>query len=422
MKQKIAILGGGLAGLAAADKLTDKFQVIVFEKQEYLGGLASSFLVGDTAIPKYYHHVVQHNTITKEYLQRFGLLETCKNWQKIKVAIGINDKLYTINKVSGLLKFKHLSLLGKIRFGLFGLYTLSLMNTENIPDDENAEQWLVKLAGREVTKKIFEPLYARNKFNIPLSEISAKQFANRLKEKEISYNFSYPQAGLQAMIDGLEKAIISKKGVIFKNCALKTIDVKNKEIFFDDKKIKIDYIINTMPIPEFLKIAKGLPEDYAKKLSKLRYCPCVGVTFGTKDFLKKGLYWINLFGERIHMLMQHSVLCDMYPFKVNWCLRYGGSEEDLNLSDEEIKKEYLAVIKKYFPQAEIVWAKVFREKYAEPVYDKEYIAYAPEYETPVSGLYHAGIQVTFPKIRNMNVALESGERVADIIFGDKEHH
>jgi protoporphyrinogen oxidase len=85
------------------------------------------------------------------------------------------------------------------------------MNTDKIPDDENAEQWLTKLAGKEVTKKIFEPLYARNKFNIPLSQISAKQFANRLKEKEISYNFSYPETGLQAMIDGLEKAIISKK-------------------------------------------------------------------------------------------------------------------------------------------------------------------------------------------------------------------
>jgi hypothetical protein len=32
----------------------------------------------------------------------------------------------------------------------------------------------------------------------------------------------------------------------------------------------------------------------------------------------------------------------------------------------------------------------------------------PAYKTPVNGLYFAGIQLTHPKIRNMNVALQSG--------------
>ena len=41
--------------------------------------------------------------------------------------------------------------------------------------------------------------------------------------------------------------------------------------------------------------------------------------------------------------------------------------------------------------------------------------YAPQYETPVANLFNAGIQVTFPKIRNMNVALESGQVVAEKI-------
>jgi protoporphyrinogen oxidase len=414
-KKKVIILGGGLSGLAAADILANNFEVVVLEKQKQLGGLAASFTVLDRSIPKYYHHVVSHNSTTKMYLERFGLLEGCKNWQRIKVAIASQGKLSVINNPFGLLASNLLSFSGKIRFGLFGLRTLFAMNPKNIPDSMNAKDWLIKMAGKEATQNIFEPLYAVNKFNIPLTEISAKQFANRLKEREIYDKFSYPEKGLQGLVDGLEQSIKSKGGTIITNCELQKVDATEKSVVCNGKKISGGAILNTIPIPEFLNVATGLPSEYSAQLAKLRYCPCVGVAFGTENFLKQGLYWINLFGERIHMIMQHSVLCDSYPYKVNWCLRYGGSEADFNLTDAEIKKEYLAVVKKYFPDSKIVWQGVFREKYAEPIYDSSYASYKPEFTTPIEGLFMAGIQVTFPKIRNMNSALESGETAAKLI-------
>ena len=117
--------------------------------------------------------------------------------------------------------------------------------------------------------------------------------------------------------------------------------------------------------------------------------------------------------------MQHSLLNDEYGEKINWCLRYGGSEEDFRLSDEKIKEEYLAVVKKYFPKAKIKWAVVSRTKYGEPIYDKDYYKYMPEYKSPVEGLYFTGIQLTHPKIRNMNSALGSGIHVANLILKEQ---
>ena len=99
-------------------------------------------------------------------------------------------------------------------------------------------------------------------------------------------------------------------------------------------------------------------------------------------------------------------------------MRYGGSEEDWNKPDEQIKQEYIASIKKFFPDLNPVWVKVFREKYSEPVYEKDYIKYMPDVRTPVNGVYMAGIQVTFPKIRNQNTALESGEIAARAVIED----
>ena len=418
MKKKIIILGGGLSGLAAGEILSKHFKVNIFESESYLGGLASTFEHNKKHIPKYYHHIIKSNKYTRKYLDKFCKSEL--DWKKINVAIGKRGKLSIINKPLGLLGFRHLNLYEKIRFGLFGIYSLYLMNPDKISEDLDAETWLKKYAGKNVTNKIFYHLYSRNKFNIPLNQISAKQFANRLYEKEIQDYFSFPHQGYQGIIDGLKNSIEKNKGNIKLNSKITLINLRKKYVIESGKKIKYDIFINTTPFEIFLKLAKGVPPKFKTNLSKIKYCPAVGLCFGTEDFLQKDLYWINLFDERIHIIMQHSVLCDNYGDKINWCLRYGGSEEDLELSEEEIKKAYLNDVKKYFPKAKIKWAKLFRTKHGEPIYDINYQKYMPNYKTSVKGLYFAGIQMTYPRIRTMNVALKSGIKVAEIILKDSK--
>jgi protoporphyrinogen oxidase len=415
--KKVIILGGGLSGLAAAEILSKNFSVNLYESAPFVGGLASTFKINGKSIPMFYHHIIKSNKTTQKYLKEFGNI-TKLNWKKIKVAIGIEGKYNTVNSPLGLMKFKYLNLYEKFRFGLFGIYTLLFMNPDKIPESLDAQVWLEKYAGKAVTKKIFYNLYARNKFNIPLSRISAKQFANRLYEKEIQDYFSFPTQSYQPMIDNLVKSIKTNKGIVKLNSKIKKIDLKNKFIIESGKKIKYDILINTIPFEVFLKLARGLPKSLSSDLEKIKYCSGVGLCFSTKDFLDKDNYWINLFNERIHIIMQHSILCDTYGEKITWCLKYGGSEEDLNLSDKEIEKEYLSIVKKYFPKAEINWVKVMKTRFAEPIYDINYAKYMPPYKTTVPGLYFAGIQLTYPKIRNMNVALESGEKVAKIILED----
>ncbi|MEM4267071.1 MAG: FAD-dependent oxidoreductase, partial [Candidatus Nanoarchaeia archaeon] len=251
------------------------------------------------------------------------------------------------------------------------------------------------------------------KFNIPLTMISARQFAYRLKAGEALGLFGYPREGLHEFVKRLENDLVRRGCKIKKGYRIRIVDVKKKTV----NGIPYDVIINTIPPAEFLKVARNLPLDYALKLSKIRYTPCITVAFATKRFLSKH-YWVNIFNERVGMLIQHSRLFDGYPYKVCWVSRYGGSEQDLALTDDAIKNAYLSPLKKYFPKADFLWSKVFREVYAEPVYDKFYAFNNPGYKTPVPSLYNAGVFVTYPKIRNMNTALESGLRVASIVSED----
>ncbi len=420
-KKKILILGAGLSGLAAADVLLPEYEVLILEKAPFIGGLASSFAMEGELIPRFNHHIVESNTLTLQYLNRYHLMGH-NIWQRINLAIAVDGMVYNINHPLKFLRFSYLNFYEKLRFGLFGLYCIHLMNPDKLPDDLDARTWLENYAGKSVTDKVYYQLYGRNKFNIKLEEISAKQFAHRIKEKEFYDLFTFPEQGIQGMVDGLGQDIRDKGGRIILEVSLVELDLQKNTVVYLDKgrkqKRTFDLVINTIPVPELLKFTKGLPSDYINQIKRLCYTPVVGLCFGTKEFLDPYNYWINFFHERIHVLYQHSLLIDKYKSKVSWCVRYGGSEEDFMLPDEKIKELYLAALKKYFPTMNLIWCLVFREKYSEPIYDKDYFSYCPKYRTPVSGLYNAGIQVTFPKIRNMNVALESGLEVAKIIRED----
>lgn len=421
---KVLILGGGLAGLAAANKLLDQknFEITILEKAPFWGGLASSFRIPDgDLIPRFNHHIIRANKTTLKYLKRYDLLGN-NTWKRINMGVAWKGKVYNINKPWKYLFFPYLNFWEKIRFGLFGMYVSYFLNPDKLPDELDAQAYLNKTCGKSVTQKMYYQLYGRNKFNIPLSQIAMKQFAWRMKEREFNDKFTYPMKGIQGMIDGLVKDCADRGARMFLKANVTSLDVQNKTITYlidgKEKTETFDVFINTIPVPELIKFCEGLPEDYQNQIKRLRYVPVVGLLFGTEDFLDPENYWINIIGERVHVIYQHSLLVDKYKNKVTWCIRYGGSEEDIPKSDEEIKELYLGVLKKYFPNIKLNWCYVFREKYAEPIYDKDYAKYAPTYRTPVKGYYNAGIQCTFPKIRNMNVALESGEHVAKLILED----
>lgn len=412
---KTVILGGGLSSMAAAFNLEDKSDITILEKENHMGGLASSFEMDGYFLPIYYHHLFPHDKFTLKYMKEFGLRDTI-HWKTVKVGIVANNRIWNFTSPHNLLRFSYLSFRGRIRYGWFGVKTLFAFNPDGLDDKEDAKTWLLRAAGKEVTEKIFIPLYAENKFNIPLEEISAKQFAMRLVNKEVLGKFGYPKPGLHEFVSRFEKRLENYVD-IEKNAQVTCVDLVNKEVTVGHRTMKYDAMINTIPIPEFLAITKGLPDELSQKYRKVRYSPAVEVAFATSEHLTDH-YWLNLFRRRFGMLFQHSNLNDNYPFKFHWALRYGGSENDVPMADEQIFREYIEDIQKIIPTGDVHWYKVFRTKYAEPIFAADYIEYMPQARSGFDGLYHAGTATLFPRIRNMDASIESGERAASIIERD----
>lgn len=414
---RVAILGGGLSGMAAADVLSSHgFEVFLFEKNNVLGGLAASFKQAAYYIPLFYHHVFKRDKTTLKFLSRFKNLP--KSFVRMKIALAVNSETYAFTNPLSLLRFDYLSLYARIRYGLLGLSTLFL-NPKHIKPGLNARTWLLSRAGHEVTDKVFEELYGKNKFGIPLSKVSANNMLNRFKEKEFIGLVGYPRKGLHNLMTGFEAALKNNGVKIFKSSTVIGLNLQKhkKVVRTTDDKIEADIVLSTLPIPVFVRVSKNLPYLFKKRLSKIRYVPSVTITMGIERFLSP-YYWVNILKEKPQVFVQHSILNDSYPWKVCWLNRYGGSDKDFNKPDKEIIKAYTKTVRKYFGDFNIQWLHVFKQRYASPIYDIKYYKNKPDYKTPIKGLYYAGIAVTYPKIRNMNYALESGIKSANIIIRD----
>jgi len=412
---KVVILGGGVAGLAASYLLKEKADVTLVEKENHLGGLASSFEHEGHWFPYFYHHIFPHDTFTRKYLKAFGL-DSSLQWKRVKVGIFANDRAWDFTSPFDLLKFRYLSPLGRIRYGWFGVKTMFALNPTTIDKTLDARTWLEKQGGKEVTDKIFVPLYAENKFNVKLEEISARQLAMRLANREILGKFAYPPQGLHTFLQRFE-ASLEDKIEIAKSTSVEKIDLDNKCLSLNGQEVRYDALICTIPIPNFLAIVKGLPDVLYNKYSQVRYSPAVEVAFATENHLTKH-YWLNIFRKRFGLLFQHSNLYDGYPFKFHWALRYGGSEKDLHLSDEVIVKEYLKALDSIASPKDILWWKVFRARYTEPIFTSDYASFMPRSKAGIGDLYFAGTATVYPRIRNMDASIQSGEKAAKKVITD----
>ena len=71
---RIAIVGGGITGMAAADALSQRgLTCTIYERDAALGGLAGSFQVDGVLLEKFYHHLFTSDTAMASLIEDLGL-------------------------------------------------------------------------------------------------------------------------------------------------------------------------------------------------------------------------------------------------------------------------------------------------------------------------------------------------------------
>lgn len=157
MAQKVAIVGSGFLGMTIALRLASAgAKVTLFESSGQIGGLASTWKIGNIEWDKHYHVTLGSDSFTRGLIGELGLEDQFK-WVGTRTGFYTGGKLYSMSDALEFLRFPPLGLIDKLRLGATIFYASKAKNwrkLEQIP----VGKWLTRLSGRATFEKIWKPL------------------------------------------------------------------------------------------------------------------------------------------------------------------------------------------------------------------------------------------------------------------------
>lgn len=458
---KIGIVGGGISGLSAGYFFSKKgHEVVVFEKEGKLGGLAAGFREKGWgwSLEKYIHHFFRSDKEVISLLKELDLEESLF-WERPKTGNLVKRKSYEIwqfDSVFSLLCFPKLSWEEKIRLGLF-LMELKLTNNYKRFEKKKCYSYLRKRLGKRVFELIWKPLL-EGKFERYAKEVSLAWFWARIKKR--SKKLGYLRGGLETLIDKLEEEILKRKGQIVLNTEVKKIEglkegesrlkeirggfeekslIRSKKetagkkseeeertgvvkIATKEKDFFFDRVVATCATKEFLKIASGLSSEYKKGVGEIKYLGVNCLVIISKKKFMKDTYWLNVSESNFPFLMigEQTNFVDKSCYGGRHILyigNYGDSKREFFKKPARKLLEdfwpYLLKINPFFKKEDVVSLYRFNDKYAQMVVDKNYHEKKPEMETPITGVYLANMDLTYPFDRGVNYAIKTARKLEE---------
>jgi protoporphyrinogen oxidase len=451
MTQKIAIIGGGFAGLTAAYELGKKgYQTFLFERAPELGGLAGTFAIEGTRLERGYHHWFTSDTHVVDLMSELGLGDRVM-WIPSIVGFLHSGKIWNWVTPMDILRFSPMSLAGRLRLGLSTFYLTYLQTDRNkFTDYEKitAASWLKKWAGAEAWDKAWKPLFY-GKFgaqaeNVPLVFLWYKARLRITSRKGLNKEvLGYPRGSFQVLIDALADAIRKQGGKIYCGTTVQRVAAENgiasglifgsdpssqaaqRELSGGDSHARFDRIICTAPSFAAIKLV-DFPASYVKKMTAVKYMAAILLILKLKHSMSP-IYWLNIADRSIPFVatieQTNFIPPDVYNNKrVMYVSNYlDPSSPYFQMSRDELFNAYLPSLKKINPSFSPDWVDEFwhfKEAAAQPVMPLNYSKMIPEHRTPIKNLYLANTTQIYPEDRGTNYSVRLGQDIARMIDED----
>lgn len=416
---RIAIIGGGMAGLGAAYELAKtKHRITLFERSAVVGGLASSVMVSGEPLEPFYHHMFPTYHDFFEIAGEIGIREKMF-FRRAKTGVLHGSRLLAFSGPLDLLLFTPLSLFERIKTGLWVAYlkfTRDWRQFENI----SAVEWLRTHFGEHVWAVLWRPLLEA-KFGRELERVSMAWFWSRIYERPST--FGYFRGGFKTLNDALELHLQREGVEILLNTPVEKIE-KDGNLFFVSSggaRREFDQVIVASPPSPFLKIAGPLlPDGFAKQLENLKYMGSICVVLVLSKRLNP-FYWLNVNDPGYPFLavveqtnfIDPSVYGGNHVVYLSKYLDPGGPF--YRLSEKEIWEQALPLLKAVNPDFSENWIKekyIFRAPFTQPVITVSYQTIRPKYQTPVPCLWWVSMSHIYPWDRGTDHSFHAGRELA----------
>lgn len=363
----IGIIGGGLTGLAAADRLAGQgHRVHVFERAPQPGGLATWHDFGGVVWDRYYHVILPSDAELIGFLRDLGMEDRLR-WRPTQTGYYVDGKFHSLSNNIDFLRFPPLGLVSKFRLALTILYASRINDwrrLEKIP----VEDWLLRTCGRATYEKFWKPLLLA-KLGENYRRVSAvfiwtyvKRLFSARDAAAQREHMGYVSGGYKAVFERVIDRLQARGGRLDLDVQVTRVTPRPDggiTVHLGDRREHFDKVIFTGPVSVLRQVADASLVDVAQPGRDVEYLGVICMTLVTRNALVP-YYVLNIGDETIPFtgIIGTSNVVDRSETRdrhVTYLPKYVlSTDELLKADDATIRESFFRGLRKMFPDLDSV--------------------------------------------------------------------
>lgn len=455
-KERIAILGGGITGIAAALYLakTGRFDITLFEKESQIGGLSTYYQWTDIRLDKFYHVILSTDSHTLAFIDELGLSDQLF-WKETRSGFYGDGRLVSMSTIADFIKFPFLSLFQKVRLGFGILYSTQIKNPEKL-DKINVREWLTKVFGRRVYENLWDPLLrsklgsARERTSAAFIWATIKRLYGTREGASKQERMGHVNGGYYTILKAAEKKLKSLGVTIITNAPIikiipsNYIDITNVSklphqpiqqsrsrnkvtLLTNDNQRMFDKVLftaNCQAFSDTVDLKKA--HNIRQKLEDVEYLGVVCLLL----ILSRNLspyYVINILDKDLPFTGIIEVTNIISPERIGkrhlvYLPKYLPSDDPLTeKSDKEIERTFIDGLRCVFPdlaENEILHKKLFREQYVQPLQKRNHLSSKLDFEMSFDHVRLLNTSMLYNTTLNNNAAIGLSKKAVISLTGN----
>lgn len=400
---RIGIIGGGLMGLALAQRLgAGGHSVTIYERGTQVGGLATWHDFGRYVWDKFYHVILPSDAPLIRFIGDIGL-ESELRWSATRTGYYVDHQFYGLSNNAEFLKFPPLSLWSKFRLALTILYCARISDWRRL-EKVRVEDWLIRTSGRATFEKFWQPLLLA-KLGENYRRVSAvfiwsyiKRLFSARDGSAKKEHLGHVRGGYKTVFERLQQLIAGQGGVLRLGVEVQQVSpgpAGGVRVRVDGKTESFDKVIFTGPVNVLRQVADPALVAMNESGRDVEYLGVICMVLGTRRPLTP-YYILNIGDERIPFtgVIGMSTIVDTAEtngLHVTYLPKYVLSDDPLlRATDEDIRERFLAGLREMYPgfdPADIETLHINRAVKVQPLQVIDYSTLVPQPRTRHDDFY-----------------------------------
>ncbi len=423
---KVVVLGAGIMGLAAAHRaLTLGHEVTLLEAASEPGGMAAHFDFDGLSIERFYHFVCKSDTPTFDILAELGMGDAMR-WRSTSMGYFVEGALHKWGDPFALLRFPHLNLVEKFRYGLL-MFISTRRNAWPALEHVSTRAWIEAWCGKTVYAKLWKRLLDL-KFHEYADGISAQwtwariRRVGRSRKSLLQEELGYIEGGSQSLVDALVATIAKRGGTVkLKEPADRVLitDGKVTGVRTPNGDYPADAVVSTVPTPLLGSLLAEAPDGLRTRYQAIQNIGVVCVVLKLRRSVTPH-FWVNIVDPALPIpgIIEFT---NLRPAPTGETVVYVPYYMPLQnpawrRTNDEFVDEVLAAIRAINPAVQrddVIATYVGRLKHAQPVCPPGFKALLPPVQTEVRGLQIADTCFYYPEDRGVAESIRLGRDMVE---------